>query len=93
MQKSPNLLFLISIPLTSDPLEWLMMRQTEVMRSARESESHITTGTVLLTRVPGLEVCSSRAMVTTSTWDHIRIKVRRCLGDSLSTENSTLSSP
>ena len=45
-----------------------MMRQTEVMRSARDSESHVITGTVLEPRELGLELCSSLAIVTTSTW-------------------------
>ena len=44
-----------------------MMRHSEVMRSARASESHITRGPSLLSREL-LELCSSLAMVITSTW-------------------------
>ena len=60
--------------MTSAPLVWLMMRQTEVMRSARDSESHVITGTVLEPRELGLELCSSLAMVTTSTWSRGLVK-------------------
>ena len=49
------------------PAVWLRMMQTEVMMSARDSESHITTGTVLL-REPGPELCTNLSIVTTNTW-------------------------